>query len=30
MQAEFREAMASTGRTTLAALDRTVVKVDFP
>jgi 4-hydroxymandelate oxidase len=30
VQAEFREAMAATGRTTLAALDRTVVKTDFP
>ena len=26
---EFREAMASTGRTTLAALDRTVLKTNF-
>lgn len=30
MQAEFREAMASTGRKTLASLDRTVLKTDFP
>ena len=29
VRAEFREAMASTGRTSLAALDRTTVKVDF-
>ena len=30
LQAEFRRAMASTGRTTLAALDRTVVRTRFP
>jgi isopentenyl diphosphate isomerase/L-lactate dehydrogenase-like FMN-dependent dehydrogenase len=30
VQTEFREAMAATGRTTVAALDRTVVKTDFP
>jgi 4-hydroxymandelate oxidase len=30
IQAEFREAMASTGRTTLAALDRTAVRTNFP
>ena len=30
LQAEFRQAMASTGRTTLASLDRTVLRVDFP
>jgi isopentenyl diphosphate isomerase/L-lactate dehydrogenase-like FMN-dependent dehydrogenase len=30
LQAEFREAMASTGRTTIAALDSTAVKVNFP
>jgi len=30
VQAEFREAMAKTGCTTLAALDRTVLKTDFP
>ena len=30
VQAEFREAMASTGRTTLAALDRTAVRTNFP
>lgn len=30
LQAEFLEAMAKTGRTTLAALDRTAVKVDIP
>jgi 4-hydroxymandelate oxidase len=29
VQAEFREAMASTGRTSLKALDRTVLKADF-
>ena len=29
VQAEFREAMASTGRTSLAALDRSVLKTDF-
>ena len=27
---EFREAMAKTGRTTLAALDRTAVRTNFP
>jgi 4-hydroxymandelate oxidase len=30
IQAEFREAMASTGCTTLAALDRTAVRTNFP
>ena len=30
IQAEFREAMAATGRTTLAALDRTAVRTHFP
>ncbi len=30
VQTDFREAMASTGRTTLAALDRTIVKTDLP
>jgi isopentenyl diphosphate isomerase/L-lactate dehydrogenase-like FMN-dependent dehydrogenase len=30
IQAEFREAMATTGRTTLAALDRTAVRTHFP
>ena len=30
VQAEFREAMAKTGRTTLAALDRTAVRTNFP
>ena len=30
LQAEFRRAMASTGRTTLTALDRTVVRTNFP
>jgi 4-hydroxymandelate oxidase len=30
VRAEFREAMASTGRPSLAALDRTAVKVDLP
>jgi 4-hydroxymandelate oxidase len=30
IQAEFREAMARTGRTTLAALDRTAVRTNFP
>jgi (S)-2-hydroxy-acid oxidase len=30
VQAEFREAMARTGRTTLAALDRTAVRTNFP
>jgi len=30
VQAEFREAMAKTGRTTLAALDRTAVRMNFP
>jgi isopentenyl diphosphate isomerase/L-lactate dehydrogenase-like FMN-dependent dehydrogenase len=30
VQAEFREAMATTGRTTLAALDRTAVRTNFP
>ena len=30
VQAEFREAMAKTGRTTLAALDRTAVTINFP
>jgi isopentenyl diphosphate isomerase/L-lactate dehydrogenase-like FMN-dependent dehydrogenase len=29
VQAEFREAMASTGRTSLAALDRTALRMDF-
>jgi isopentenyl diphosphate isomerase/L-lactate dehydrogenase-like FMN-dependent dehydrogenase len=29
VQAEFREAMASTGRKTLASLDRTALKTDF-
>jgi len=29
VRTEFRDAMASTGRTTLAALDRSAVKVDF-
>ena len=29
LQAEFSEAMARTGRTTLAALDRTAVKINF-
>jgi isopentenyl diphosphate isomerase/L-lactate dehydrogenase-like FMN-dependent dehydrogenase len=29
MQAEFREAMARTGRTTLASLDRSVLKTNF-
>ena len=29
VRAEFRDAMASTGRTTLAALDRSALKVDF-
>jgi isopentenyl diphosphate isomerase/L-lactate dehydrogenase-like FMN-dependent dehydrogenase len=30
LQAELREAMARTGCTTLKALDRSAVKVDFP
>jgi (S)-2-hydroxy-acid oxidase len=30
IQAEFREAMAKTGRTTLAKLDRTAVRTNFP
>jgi (S)-2-hydroxy-acid oxidase len=30
VQAEFRDSMAKTGRTTLAALDRTAVRTDFP
>jgi isopentenyl diphosphate isomerase/L-lactate dehydrogenase-like FMN-dependent dehydrogenase len=30
IQTEFREAMAKTGRTTLAALDRTAVRTNFP
>jgi 4-hydroxymandelate oxidase len=30
IQLEFREAMARTGRTTLAALDRTAVRTNFP
>jgi isopentenyl diphosphate isomerase/L-lactate dehydrogenase-like FMN-dependent dehydrogenase len=30
LQTELREAMARTGRTTLKALDRSAVKVDFP
>jgi isopentenyl diphosphate isomerase/L-lactate dehydrogenase-like FMN-dependent dehydrogenase len=30
LQAELREAMARAGRTTLKALDRSAVKVDFP
>jgi isopentenyl diphosphate isomerase/L-lactate dehydrogenase-like FMN-dependent dehydrogenase len=30
IQAEFREAMAKTGRTKLAALDRTAVRTNFP
>jgi len=30
MQAEFREAMATTGRTTIASLDRTAVRTNFP
>jgi 4-hydroxymandelate oxidase len=30
VQAEFREAMARTGRTTIAALDRTAVRTNFP
>jgi isopentenyl diphosphate isomerase/L-lactate dehydrogenase-like FMN-dependent dehydrogenase len=30
VQTEFREAMAKTGRTTLAALDRTAVRTNFP
>jgi 4-hydroxymandelate oxidase len=30
IQSEFREAMARTGRTTLAALDRTAVRTNFP
>ena len=30
IQAEFREAMATTGRTTLAALDRTAIRTNFP
>src|SRR5436190_6293830 len=30
IQAEFREAMATTGRTTLATLDRTAVRTNFP
>ena len=30
VQAEFREAMAKTGRTTIASLDRTVVRTNFP
>jgi 4-hydroxymandelate oxidase len=30
VQDEFREAMAKTGRTTLASLDRSAVKIDFP
>jgi 4-hydroxymandelate oxidase len=30
MQAEFREAMAKTGRTTIASLDRTAVRTNFP
>ena len=30
VRAEFREAMASTGRATLSALDRSALKVDFP
>lgn len=30
VQAEFRDAMAKTGRTTLAALDRTAVRTNFP
>ncbi len=30
VQAEFREAMAKTGRTTIAALDRTAVRTNFP
>jgi isopentenyl diphosphate isomerase/L-lactate dehydrogenase-like FMN-dependent dehydrogenase len=29
LQAEFRQAMASTGRTTLAALDRSIVRTNF-
>jgi isopentenyl diphosphate isomerase/L-lactate dehydrogenase-like FMN-dependent dehydrogenase len=30
VQAEFRDAMASTGRSTLASLDRSVVRTNFP
>jgi isopentenyl diphosphate isomerase/L-lactate dehydrogenase-like FMN-dependent dehydrogenase len=30
VQSEFREAMASTGRKTLASLDRTAVRTNFP
>jgi 4-hydroxymandelate oxidase len=30
VQAEVREAMAQTGRTSLAALDRTILRTDFP
>ena len=30
IQAEFREAMAKTGRTTLASVDRSVLKMDLP
>jgi isopentenyl diphosphate isomerase/L-lactate dehydrogenase-like FMN-dependent dehydrogenase len=30
VHSEFREAMATTGRTTLAALDRTAVRTNFP
>jgi isopentenyl diphosphate isomerase/L-lactate dehydrogenase-like FMN-dependent dehydrogenase len=30
MQAEFKQAMASTGRTTLSSIDRTLVRTEFP
>ena len=30
VQAEFREAMAKTGKTTLASVDRSVLKMDLP
>jgi len=30
VQTEFREAMAKTGRASLAALDHTAVRTDFP